>query len=332
MNDSGPAKLTGDEPTREGADVAGFSLNEDVLCPRCEYMLRGLSEARCPECGLRFEWSEIREGSVRHPWLFDQSANVGVRSFLAPLVRSLVPTHFWRSVRLTNRPGRSRIVVFYFWCLLLIPAFILVPALGTMLTEQIAENRQSNAAWLQRLAARPPIPGSEFEARVQEEGGAQAIADSMFPTGILANVELLAQQSRIDWEVVWVMLLFVAAWPWVSYGPIFIFQSSLVKSKPGRWHVLRCAMYPFSLFVVGAIGIGAITLMGVLDVVGARESALLATIIAIVTVLYYSYSYLMALTHYLKINRPIATGLLSQFVAACLLITIMLSIVLNAGW
>ena len=35
------------------------SISHDVLCPLCEYNLRGLRDARCPECGYRFIWMEV---------------------------------------------------------------------------------------------------------------------------------------------------------------------------------------------------------------------------------------------------------------------------------
>ncbi len=30
-------------------------IQEDILCPLCEYDLRMLAEPRCPECGYRFD-------------------------------------------------------------------------------------------------------------------------------------------------------------------------------------------------------------------------------------------------------------------------------------
>jgi hypothetical protein len=42
-----------------------------VYCPKCEYLLRGLPDGRCPECGSPFERGElllrqyVREGGVR---------------------------------------------------------------------------------------------------------------------------------------------------------------------------------------------------------------------------------------------------------------------------
>jgi len=31
----------------------------DVVCPRCEYPLRGLPDRRCPECGTRFDLEDV---------------------------------------------------------------------------------------------------------------------------------------------------------------------------------------------------------------------------------------------------------------------------------
>jgi hypothetical protein len=35
------------------------------FCPRCDYNLRGLSEARCPECGERFTLEQLWSAWVR---------------------------------------------------------------------------------------------------------------------------------------------------------------------------------------------------------------------------------------------------------------------------
>ncbi len=43
-------------------------LDEDVLCPECNYNLRGLTVPRCPECGLRFDWSEIPKFKEPKPY------------------------------------------------------------------------------------------------------------------------------------------------------------------------------------------------------------------------------------------------------------------------
>ena len=35
------------------------SIPDEILCPLCEYNLRGIPEPRCPECGFKFEWDEV---------------------------------------------------------------------------------------------------------------------------------------------------------------------------------------------------------------------------------------------------------------------------------
>ena len=43
-----------------------------VLCPLCEYELRGLVDPRCPECGYRFNWPELLDPTLRrHEYLFE---------------------------------------------------------------------------------------------------------------------------------------------------------------------------------------------------------------------------------------------------------------------
>ncbi len=41
--------------------------DEGVRCPRCDYNLTALRSERCPECGLRLDWDEIRRTAAREP-------------------------------------------------------------------------------------------------------------------------------------------------------------------------------------------------------------------------------------------------------------------------
>jgi hypothetical protein len=74
------------------------AIAHEVLCPLCEYNLRGLSEGRCPECGYRFEWSVITDLAARpHPFLFEHHPERNVRSFFRTLWGTITPTRFSKS-------------------------------------------------------------------------------------------------------------------------------------------------------------------------------------------------------------------------------------------
>jgi len=67
------------------------TVTTDVVCPLCEYNLRGLSENRCPECGYVFDWNEVLHPEiVRHPYLFEHNPKRSIRS-LTVTVRSAPP-------------------------------------------------------------------------------------------------------------------------------------------------------------------------------------------------------------------------------------------------
>jgi hypothetical protein len=55
-----------------GWDVPGFAQDSrdwrfpvPPVCPRCSYNLTGLTEPRCPECGSRFHWGQVRQAAAR---------------------------------------------------------------------------------------------------------------------------------------------------------------------------------------------------------------------------------------------------------------------------
>ena len=99
-----------------GSAVAGpdwEKIEHAVECPLCRYNLRGLSEARCPECGFTFEWREILDITRRkHPYLFEHHPERNVWSFCRTLVGGLNPWIFWRTLHPAQAADERRLTAY----------------------------------------------------------------------------------------------------------------------------------------------------------------------------------------------------------------------------
>src|SRR5438477_10336608 len=90
------------------------ALDDKLLCPLCDYDLRGLIEPRCPECGYRFEWAELRDPTRRlHPYLFEHHPERNVRALIRTFRTSLRPWRFWSQLFPTQAPRRRRMIVYW---------------------------------------------------------------------------------------------------------------------------------------------------------------------------------------------------------------------------
>jgi hypothetical protein len=50
--------------------VANPLADAGLRCPRCDYNLTGLPEARCPECGEAFDWEAVRRAADNPPRIY----------------------------------------------------------------------------------------------------------------------------------------------------------------------------------------------------------------------------------------------------------------------
>src|SRR4051812_30293929 len=75
------------------------SITNEVECPLCRYNLRGLTEPRCPECGLQFTWAEVLDPNSRHPYLFEHHPERNLPSFFRTLWAGLRTRRFWTKLR-----------------------------------------------------------------------------------------------------------------------------------------------------------------------------------------------------------------------------------------
>src|SRR5438552_2015268 len=126
---------------------------QSLHCPLCGYDLRGLSQPRCPECGSRFEWAELRDPAKKlHPYLFEHHPERNVSSFVQTFLGGLRPGKFWATL-LPIQPSRPKRLILY----ALICAAMLLLGLAAEFTRAALALRQQNL--YQRAGTLPQITG-----------------------------------------------------------------------------------------------------------------------------------------------------------------------------
>src|SRR3954465_985246 len=99
-----------------------------LVCPLCDYNLRGLTQPRCPECGYQFTWRGlIEQRGLEHPYLFEHHRRRPVGSFVHPLLAAALPLRFWRTLRPGHEPNLRRLVVY--WIVVALPGALLMTGL-----------------------------------------------------------------------------------------------------------------------------------------------------------------------------------------------------------
>ena len=84
-----------------------------IVCPSCEYDLRGLSNAVCPECGHHFVWREVIEANLGdHHLSFELRPRVGLGVFFATACRTFTPMRFFETLQLRQRAVPRRLVLY----------------------------------------------------------------------------------------------------------------------------------------------------------------------------------------------------------------------------
>src|SRR3954470_18282871 len=96
---------------------------EQLHCPICDYDLRGLPEPRCPECGFRFTWEELRDPRRHaHRYLFEHHPERNVSSFFQTLLRGLRPGRFWRELHPAQPSAPVRLIIY--WLVYVLPCLV----------------------------------------------------------------------------------------------------------------------------------------------------------------------------------------------------------------
>jgi hypothetical protein len=223
--------------------------SEEVLCPLCEYNLRGLSEPRCPECGFTSDWGELTDISRRkHPYLFEHHTRRNVWSFFQTLIHALQPQRFWKLLS-PAQPVRMRRLILYWVIAASLAVLVTMPEYAL----EISRVAAAHSAW-RSTRRRPPF--------MQPQEFAQYL-DRLGPLPPRARFfQVLFRESSLLRAMTSAGVIYLA-WTPLAFATLMIFQNSLRHAKIKPAHVLRCAIYSGDC---GVVLLAAIAFMSVIAI------------------------------------------------------------------
>jgi hypothetical protein len=312
MSDPHPETSTGD-PT--GATLApGGSgppdwgrIDFDPECPRCGYNLRGLERARCPECGLQFDWAVLIQRHVdRGAFLIEHAwRRRPLRSFAETAWRALFPWRFWRIVQIEESVCVPALLAFaalsFVLFLVVLHGLALAMVVMVRIVNYSAGNPWPTIAWSWQHPA-------------------------LFQLHLLGRWPLLG-----DWRYL-LLSLGVACW---SIGIALILgvcQQTLGRCRVRKMQIMRVVSYvmpPIYLWLIVVFHLIALALprrmfFGFVPIALVDRELMRLGILEWSVTLFCALSTFslqaiclaLALERYLKLDRPWRVGIVATFVAA----------------
>ena len=259
-------------------------IGEQVLCPLCDYNLRGLAEPRCPECGYQFAWPDLLDPARRrHPYLFEHQSRRGLRCFARTLTRDLRPGEFWKTLYPTQPRNRRRLIIYQAACSLVAVA----PTVLMVLAWWRAGGRST--WWLNGFSAWGAYQRFVWLTRFGAWGAYE--------------------------RFVMVQAVFMAALPPLTFATLLIFQHSMRHARVKAGHAMRCAVYSGDVvFWNGLWQLGILLLLGPYPQFTREEPGIvLLLMVGIVTAFVLIFLRLWsAYRNYMKFPDAFATALMSQ--------------------
>jgi hypothetical protein len=323
-----------DDQRDETAPPVWDEVDDDVVCPLCEYNLRGLADPRCPECGYRFTWAEILSPKRRlHPYLFEHHPERRLWSFWKTLAGTRRPRRFWRSV-FPVQPSYPRRLLAY-WAII---AFLYLASVAGQLTAfcvstgraQLALNRGTRQSLLAYYAR--PTSKNRVNRIVSRYGSVQRYLDIHYPAKV--DRYLVGQLwghvfYRFEY---WLLLAFPLVWPWMLLGGLLVFRVSMRRARIKSVHVSRCVVYACdtALWIGMALLLCAIVVFSVARIGNQIESiARVMFWVFCVFVVVCGYRLWMAYRLYLRFEHAFAAVLASHVIAFLILINVLSALYLT---
>jgi hypothetical protein len=288
----------------------------------CEYDLRAQEESRCPECGYRFDWAELRDPSRRvHPYLFEHHPERNVWSFVRTLLGGWTPRKFWSTLHPTQ-PSRPRRMLVYVLIVLLAGV---IPVAGNVLvaTMQIQQAMIANRGRIQRSlqTRRATLPARYQNMTVQQ------IVDQVAP------VPTISYSLRAGWgNSNWRLRTFVplALWPVLTLAAMMVFQISMSRARVRVMHVVRCVAYSADVLLWMSIALGAAAVLSFVSGTTQNFDTMLVWI-ALLAWAVFVYRFTIALRLYTRFEHPRSTVVATQLITVLTMAVIMVY-VFNPRW
>ncbi|MGE5608371.1 MAG: hypothetical protein ACM359_03900 [Bacillota bacterium] len=308
----------------QSAAIDWGKVEEEILCPLCDYNLRGLGEAKCPECGYRFEWADLIDPERRrHPYLFEHHPRHKVWAFWKTMVGGVRPRRFWTSLK-PGQPSHRGWLILYAVLASVIALMLPLVFVGFGAVEaaraMVRERDQHIAAYSSIAAAdttfRRQYPNQQAWARTMYAAYPRPLSGTFFRE-LLSRSKLWGLLIKIVEYTV-----FIVIWPWLTFLFLMIFVISMRRAHVRRIHVMRCVVYCGDAgvwLVIGAAIVGVLCSVAMTWISANNQlgfwmefgSAAGAAIFLIV----FAYRLAMAYRYYLKFDYPVATVVSSQVIA-----------------
>jgi hypothetical protein len=282
---------------------------QDLHCPLCEYNLRGLTEPRCPECGYRFEWDQLRDEKLKtHPYLFEHHPGRYAWSFRKTATAGLLPGRFWKTLH-PGQPSRPR-RLFAYWAVVMAVAF-LAGVVAPMLAFAVLINAAFRAEVTRRNTVRPDgvvlywSPTSGYTRTPPTLPG---------PFTAEGGLDEAVREVGIPYAAWWAT---AAVWPWMTIGALLIFRISMSRAKLKPIHVRRCVLYSFDACLWASLVVLALSALAFALGFGANRPRLrddvavwCLPVLWVVAVYRMGYAY----QDYLRFDHAFQTVILSQII------------------
>ncbi|MHC4675411.1 MAG: hypothetical protein ACYTBZ_23245 [Planctomycetota bacterium] len=284
-------------------------IDEDILCPLCDYNLRMLTVPRCPECGYRFEWSEMLDPRRRlHPYLFEHHPGRNYKSFRQTVFGGWRPKKFWTSLHPIQPSYPKRLMMY--WCL---AAGVLLFTLLCTYIFILVVTVNDDYSWQSKWVKNPTLQPMWRQHVLKQYGSAEAFLDGLYLRLLRTQVS-----SRYFWRNVSAVILVPLLWPWLTFAALMVFRWSMRLAKVKTIHVLRCCLYSFDIvswYGLLLLGISIIVLMTISTPIFAYDYMTFNVIcIWLLAVLVGVWRLWMAYRYYLRFNHSFMTVLSSQII------------------